>query len=112
LLRRVSCFASFLEPLSIIAENEHLVPVARFDTIEQAKHGSIFTDRSGIASSNNNVIEYAVGRVGSAHIFFGTDTCSCAFQRGRIQFAGISDQDKENILRNNALCMFPGKFCF
>ena len=90
----------------------HLGWVAHVDAIEQAKHKNIFADTSGIASSNNNVIEYTINRVGSEHIFFGTDTYSCAFQRGRIQFARIPEKDKENILRNNALRMFPGKFNF
>ena len=90
----------------------HLGWVAHVDAIEQAKHKNIFADTSGIASSNNNVIEYTINRVGSEHIFFGTDTYSCAFQRGRIQFARIPEKDKENILLNNALRMFPGKFNF
>ena len=90
----------------------HLGWVSHVDAIQQAKHGNIFVDTSGNDSTRNNIIEYAFGRVGSEHIFFGTDTYSCAFQRGRIQFARIPDKDKENILRNNALRMFPGKFCF
>ena len=88
----------------------HLGWVDHVDAIQQAKHGNIFVDTSGIDSSCNNVIEYTLARVGSEHIFFGTDTYSCAFQRGRIQFARIPDKDKENILRLNALRMFPGKF--
>ncbi len=90
----------------------HLGWVAHVDAIEQAKYGNVFADTSGIASSNNNVIEYTYGRVGSEHILFGTDTYSCAFQRGRIQFARIPDKDKENILLRNAQHMFPGKFNF
>ena len=77
------------------------------DTVKAAKHGNIFTDTSGIASSMNNVVEYAVSQIGSEKIFFGTDTYACSFQRGRIEYARISDTDKMNILRNNALRNFP-----
>lgn len=77
------------------------------DTVKASKHGNIFTDTSGIASSMNNVVEYGVSQIGSERIFFGTDTYSCGFQRGRIEYARISDADKQNILRNNALRHFP-----
>ena len=90
----------------------HLGWVSHVDAIQQAKRGNIFVDTSGRDSTCNNVIEYAFNRVGSDHIFFGTDTYSCAFQRGRIQFARIPDKDKENILVNNAKRMFPGRFDF
>ena len=44
---------------------------------------------------------YSTEQVGSEKIFFGTDTYSCGFQRGRIEYARISDKDKENILSGN-----------
>jgi len=76
------------------------------EAIKYAKHSNIYTDTSGIASSNNNIIEYTVNKVGSERILFGTDTYSAAFQRGRIQFASISEEDKKNILRYNAENLF------
>lgn len=45
-------------------------------------------------------------KVGSNKILFGTDTYSCAFQRGRIDYADITELDKENILYKNAFNMF------
>ena len=78
--------------------------------IRGAKNGNIYTDTSGGASVNNNSVEYAVSEVGSSHIFFGTDTYASGFQRGRIEYAGISDEDKINILRNNALRVFARNF--
>lgn len=75
--------------------------------IQQAKHQNIYTDTSGNASNQNNVIECAVERIGSGKILFGTDSYSCAFQRGRIDYADISQTDKENILYKNALRLFP-----
>ena len=87
----------------------HLGGVEFVDAIEFAKHGNVYTDTSGIASSRNKIIEYTVNRVGSEKILFGTDTYSAAFQRGRIEFALISDEDKANILRYNSERLF-GKF--
>lgn len=80
------------------------------DAIEKAKYRNIYTDTSGSASTTNNVIEYTVSRVGSEHILFGTDTYDAGFQRGRIEYARISDKDKENILRNNAVRLFKKVF--
>jgi len=87
--------------------NAHLSGLDHIHVIQNAKHGNVFTDTSGSLSYQNNVIEYAVERIGSEKIFFGTDSYSCAFQRGRIDYADVSDQDKENILRENALREFP-----
>lgn len=85
----------------------HLGGEAHVEAIRQAKHGNIYTDTSGRASSENNVLEFAVEQIGSERIFFGTDTYASAFQRGRIEYARISEQDKKNILRENALRVFP-----
>lgn len=87
----------------------HLGSKAYVDAIDQAEHGNVYTDTSGSASNRNQVIEYAVSRVGSERILFGTDTYAPGFQRGRIEYALISDTDKENILRNNALRLFGHK---
>ncbi len=84
----------------------HLGDAGYVDAIERAEYQNIYTDTSGIASSRNNIIEYAVSRVGSEHILFGTDTYAAGFQRGRIEYALISERDKENILFNNAVKIF------
>ena len=88
----------------------HLGSVEHVDAIENARHGNIYTDTSGGASSLNNIVEYAVSRVGSEKILFGTDTYSFAFQFGRIALSSLSFEDKENILRKNALRLFPEAF--
>jgi predicted TIM-barrel fold metal-dependent hydrolase len=67
----------------------------------------VYADTSGSASNKNNVIEYAVSQLGSERILFGTDSYSCAFQRGRIDYADIAEEAKENILYKNALRLFP-----
>lgn len=88
----------------------HLGSVEHIRAIQKAKHQNIYTDTSGYASITNNLLEYAVEQVGAEKIFFGTDTYASASQRGRIEYAVISDADKIKILRDNALSIFP-KLC-
>lgn len=99
----VSCVNRHPDMKLIIA---HLGSLSHIRAIQQAEHQNIYTDTSGQAMKLNNILEYAVEQVGSEHIFFGSDTFSCAFQRGRVEYAMINRQDKENILRNNALRVF------
>ena len=56
----------------------------------------------------NNILEYAVEKVGSEKIFFGTDTYASGYQIGRVQYARISNKDKENIFCKNAINNFKG----
>ena len=67
---------------------------------------NVYVDTSGNASSRNNIVEYTVQHAGSDRILFGTDTYSCAFQYGRIFFADISKENKENIFYKNAKKLF------
>jgi len=87
----------------------HLGSEVYVDAIAGAKHGNVYVDTSGINSARNAVVEYAVEQVGSERILFGTDTYAAGFQRGRIDYALISNEDKANILRNNALRLFAEK---
>ena len=87
----------------------HLGSLEHINAVASAKHGNVWTDTSGIASSRNNLLEYAVSIIGSEKILFGTDTYAAGFQRGRVNYALISDEDKANILRNNALRLFGEK---
>ncbi len=88
----------------------HLGSKEHVDAIANARHGNIYTDTSGSASCRNNILEYAVERVGSENILFGTDTYALAFQFGRVALSGLSLQDKENILWKNAVRLFPKAF--
>ena len=88
----------------------HLGCIEHIQAIEKAKHGNIYTDTSGGNADLNNIIEYAVERVGSEKIFFGTDTYSCGYQVGRIRYARISEEDKENIFYKNAKKHFEKQF--
>ena len=84
----------------------HLGGEAYVDAVEFAVHKNVYTDTSGIASSSNLMVESAYRRIGADRILFGTDTYSAAFQRGRIEFALIPREDKQKILRDNALRLF------
>ena len=104
-------FADYLVPVAdkykdtiIIAA--HLSQHGQVEAIEKCKYGNIYTDTSSSSSTCNRVIEYAVGKLGSDRIMLGTDTYAAGFQRGRIEFAMISDKDKENILRGTAQKLF------
>ena len=76
------------------------------DAIEQAKHGNVWTDTSGMASFYNQGVEYIVNRIGADKILYGSDGYAAGFQRGRIEYAQISDEDKAKILRTNAEKLF------
>lgn len=84
----------------------HLGNQTFIDAVQNAVHKNVYTDTSGIASSNNLMVEYAHSRIGADRILFGTDTYSAAFQRGRIEFALIPQEDKQKILRDNAQQLF------
>ena len=84
----------------------HLGSEAHIDAIKNAKHGNIFTDTSAGGMVSNNGLEYAVSKIGSEKIFFGTDTYACGYQIGRITYARISNEDKENIFYKNAISHF------
>ena len=84
----------------------HLGGEPYVDAVEFAVHKNVYTDTSGIASSTNLMVETAYQRIGADRILFGTDTYSAAFQRGRIEFALLSKEDKQKILRDNALRLF------
>ena len=84
-------------------------PTHHIRAIENNIHGNLYTDTSSAMSLLANLLEYAVGRIGSDHILFGTDS-SCYFspcQRTRVDAADISYEDKYKILRENALRLFP-----
>lgn len=107
-VEKMASFADRYPDMKLIIA--HLSSMEHVAAIEDARHGNIYTDTSGGASNLNNVLEYAVGRVGSDKILFGTDAYACSFQFGRVALGRISDEDKENILFKNAMAMFPRAF--
>lgn len=84
----------------------HMWGKPHVDAIEYAEYGNVYADTSGSASQQNLIIEYAVERVGSERILFGTDTYAPGAQKGRIEYALIDEKYKLNILRNNAIRLF------
>ena len=104
-MNRMPEFANKYPDMKLIIA--HLGTVDHVNAIEDAKYGNIYTDTSGVASSNNNVVEYAISRIGADRILFGTDTYAAGFQRGRIEYAPISEEDKIKILGDNAIRICP-----
>ena len=88
----------------------HLDDEEYVEAMTAAKHRNIYTDTSGSASNQNNIIERAVQKIGPDRILFGTDTYSAAFQLGRVAWADISGEAKKKILLDNALSLFPKAF--
>jgi predicted TIM-barrel fold metal-dependent hydrolase len=107
-VEKMASFADRYPDMKLIIA--HLSSMEHIAAIEDARHGNIYTDTSGGASNLNNVLEYAVSRVGSEQILFGTDTYSCAFQFGRIALSALALEEKENILFRNAIRLFPAAF--
>ena len=88
----------------------HLASMDHIEAVASAKNGNIYVDTSAGGVSLNNIIEYAVSRLGSEKILFGTDTYACSYSYPRIALADISTEDKENILWKNAVEMFSKAF--
>ena len=103
-IKSVVEFANKYAKMNIILA--HLGSVEHVEAIFEAKNKNIYTDTSGCASTNNYVVEYAVSKIGADRIMFGTDTYDAGFQRGRIDYALISEEDKKKILRKNAEILF------
>lgn len=88
----------------------HLNSMDDIEAVANAKNGNIYVDTSAGGICLNNIVEYAVDRVGSEKLLFGTDTYACAYSYPRIALADLPMEDKENILWRNALRLFPGQF--
>jgi uncharacterized protein len=76
--------------------------------VQASRHGNVFIDTSSASSINSNLVEWAVRQVGAEKILFGTDSplYFAPMQRARIDFADISDAEKELILCRNAAELF------
>lgn len=88
----------------------HLSSMEHIEAVANAKNENIYVDTSASGCSMNNIIEYAVSRIGSEKILFGTDTYACSYSYPRIALADLSVEDKENILWKNALRLFSDSF--
>jgi predicted TIM-barrel fold metal-dependent hydrolase len=76
--------------------------------IQMSKHGNIWADTSSANSIFPGLIEWAVSEVGADRVLFGTDAplyCT-SMQRARIDQADLTDAQKKQILRENAIKLF------
>jgi predicted TIM-barrel fold metal-dependent hydrolase len=82
-------------------------PSHQVRAIQMSRHGNIFTDTSSASNVLPGQIEWAVKEVGADKVLFGTDTplYFSPMQRARVDNAEISDEEKELILRTNALIL-------
>lgn len=76
--------------------------------IQQCVHKNVFADTSSARSIVPGLIEWAVREVGVDRVLFGTDTplYHAGMQRARIDHADLSDGEKQQILRENAIRLF------
>lgn len=83
-------------------------PSHQVRAIQASKRGNVFVDTSSAQNIMPNLIEWAVREIGAERLLYGSDTPSyfTPMQRARIDYAGISDQDKRLILRENAVRLF------
>jgi len=84
-------------------------PTLQVRAIQSCKHGNMYVDTSSARSMMPGLVEWAVREIGSERVLFGTDTplYSTAMQRARIDFADLPEEDKRNILCDNAARLFP-----
>lgn len=83
-------------------------PTLQVRAIHACKYDNVFVDTSSARSIMPGLVEWAVKEIGSQRILFGTDSplYSTAMQRARIDSADLSEEDKRNILCDNALRIF------
>jgi len=79
--------------------------------IQKCKSSNVYVDTSSANSMCSGLVEWAVKEIGSQRILFGSDTplYSVASQKARIEYAEISEEDKENILYKNAIKIFRNR---
>lgn len=79
----------------------------QIEAIERSRNGNIWVDTSSARSMFGGLIEWAVDRIGSERILFGSDTplYSVGAQKARIETASIDDRDKVAILFTNAAAL-------
>lgn len=77
--------------------------------VQAAKNGNIYTDISSVKSIMHRIVEYAVEKISSEKILFGTDTPihHIAMMKARAEYADVPEADKVNIFRGTALRLFP-----
>ena len=83
-------------------------PTHQVRAIRNSRHGNLFTDTSSAMSITPGLLEWAVGEIGAERILYGTDSplYFAPMQRARIDYAEIKEEEKELILRENAIRLF------
>lgn len=78
--------------------------------VSQASYGNIYTDVSSARSILNGLVEWAAERVTAEKLLFGTDTPlhHIPMMKQRIEFAELTEQEKECIFYKNAIKLLQG----
>ena len=78
--------------------------VRQVHAVQESQHRNVHADTSSAMSITPNLIEWAVQEIGADRVLFGTDAplYHTGMQRVRIDQANISDEEKQQILRENA----------
>ncbi len=86
-------------------------PALQVRAIQAGRHENLYVDTSSARSILPGLVEWAVDEIGAGKILYGTDAPLywTAMQRARIDDAEISDQDKQLILRENALGLLESR---
>jgi predicted TIM-barrel fold metal-dependent hydrolase len=86
-------------------------PTHQVRAIQKSKYGNILTDTSSATNIIPRQIEWGVKELGAEKILFRTDTplYFAPMQRSRIDHAEIGDEEKKQILRDNALKLLKRK---
>lgn len=102
------CEESILDFANKYAELNFILAGYSFAEIMKSQNKNIFTDISGGGSLTNFSLE-ALDESMFDYILFCSDSYAVGAQRGRIEYALISDENKAKILRGNAEKLF-GKY--
>lgn len=68
---------------------------------------NLYTDTAGSPALLNNSLEFAVGTCGADRVLFASGGESLAFAKARVLLSALSREDREKILLQNALRVFP-----
>lgn len=79
--------------------------------VQRSRKGNLFADTSSASSFYPGLIEWAVAEVGADRVLYGTDSplYLAAMQRVRIDRAELTDEQKKQILYDNAARLIGSK---
>jgi len=82
-------------------------PSHQVRAVQSSRHRNVFIDTSSAKNVMPRLMEWAVAEVGADRLLYGTDSplYFAPMQRARIDYANISDREKQLILHDNAAAL-------